>query len=877
MKNNLFLYIAILFVIASCTKERAIEEIDNKIVDQIDESKVAYGFMRIKVDNALGTQLKAATTKSGDVNFVNVKSVNDPLEGLCIISMTRTFKGPEKFEARKREMGLDLWYDVVFDQSKPITKAHNTFSKVNGIEEVEYGYIATPEGLPFNDPRLADQWHYYNDGSNEAWKKGVDVNVAPTWEKYTVGNPDVIVAVVDGGIDYEHEDLKWNMWVNKAESEGINGKDDDGNNYTDDVYGYNFLTKRGKVTPERHGTHVAGTIAAVNNNGLGVGGVAGGDYAKGKKGVRLMSCQIFDDSEEDKSGNGAIAIVYAADNGAVICQNSWGYPDLFEAPISVKKAVDYFIKNAGMDENNQQTGPMAGGIVIFAAGNQGSEIYGSPASYEKCMAVASVGPTGAKASYSNYGAWVDISAPGGEAGKGTILSTLPDNSYGYMQGTSMACPHVSGVAALVVSYFAEKGKGFTAQALWDKLISGVNDVYKYNLAYRGKLGVGLVNAFAPIANSSTIAPNNIASISGDVKSNMATISVIVPVDADDDKPAGINIYYSTSPITSLNTSSLPENVFRKSFSVGDVAAGGTLNCLVDNLEFNTTYYFIADAYDYSGNKSELSSSINLTTGSNAAPIINESYAKFSLKAHETVVKTFTFSDPDGHPIGWEYGANSKAGTAMFDNGKLSITIVGAKDVAGVYRDTITVGDPYISTVTYLEYEILQNHAPVVLKGIDDMLFSTKGEKMQLNLAEYFNDEDGESLSYSIENSNNSVVHANPNEGILYITSLANGEAVIKIIAKDVLEEKCEISFKVSVYVSNKEIDVYPNPAKEFINIRPKESKTYPVALYNVSGAKVFESNINAGPFNPYKLDVTSYAAGVYTLKIGDYTISVTKL
>ncbi len=131
----------------------------------------------------------------------------------------------------------------------------------------------------FNDPRLPEQWHYQNFGNISGTVAGADINLFPAWE-VTTGSPEVVVAIIDGGIDYTHEDLAANMCINEAELNGLPGVDDDGNGFVDDIYGFNFCTNSGEIYPHSHGTHVAGTVGAVNNNGIGVAGVAGGAGSK---------------------------------------------------------------------------------------------------------------------------------------------------------------------------------------------------------------------------------------------------------------------------------------------------------------------------------------------------------------------------------------------------------------------------------------------------------------------------------------------------------------------------------------------------------------------------------------------------------------------
>lgn len=364
----------------------------------------------------------------------------------------------------------------------------------------------------------------------------------------SAGRSDVIVAVVDEGVEYTHPDLAGNMWS------GIGKNFCDRDN--DDI-----------TWGEGHGTHVAGTIAAVSNNGIGISGIAGG--TGGGNGAKIMSCEIFHptDGHYDANSNAtADAIKYAADNGAVICQNSWGYAagalsydQWSSADRATKEAIDYFIRYAGMSPDGEtQTGPMAGGVVIFAAGNEYSRLASYPAAYDACISVASISCTYEAAWYTNYGSTVDICAPGGgdEANfvnlisydEGYNLSTIPTNlqngdsfvytyangetetktidyvsstvGYGYMMGTSMACPHVSGVAALIVSQFG--APGFTNEQLKEKLFSTARDIDSYQGTiynswdrgtYAGKIGK-LVDAGAvldsgevpPVSDQPTITP-----------------------------------------------------------------------------------------------------------------------------------------------------------------------------------------------------------------------------------------------------------------------------------------------------------------------------------------------------------------------------------
>lgn len=475
---------------------------------------------------------------------------------LGVKEIKRVFPYAGRFEERSRRHGLHLWYEVIFDGSVTATRAAGEMSLLGDIDIVEpvrrvnpldyykgpivdeselavmtrSGEAGTRASSPFNDPMSAYQWHYNNNGTGHPdYIAGADINLFEAWtidgiSNISAGHPDVIVAVVDGGIQASHPDLTANIWINTAETAG-NGSDDDGNGYVDDLYGWNFVDGTATIEPNMHGTHVAGTIAAVNNNGIGVGGIAGGT-SPGGTGVRLMSCQIFKDnpdydendpnSEQNISATTsqlAAAIKYGTDNGAVISQNSWVVSDWdgHTSPL-LDAAIAYFIEEAGCDENGNQTGPMKGGIVIFAAGNENAQTA-YPANKDNVIAVASMNPDYLKSSYSNYGSWVNITAPGGTGPvngkystdynyKCLVLSTYgtkdpadPDiNKYIWMAGTSMACPHVSGIAALIISRYGVGRPGLTPDRVKNRIINTARDIYDYNPVYNGRLGSGYADA-----------------------------------------------------------------------------------------------------------------------------------------------------------------------------------------------------------------------------------------------------------------------------------------------------------------------------------------------------------------------------------------------
>ena len=428
-----------------------------------------------------------------------------------IVSVARVFPDVSGEEESAAAFGLDKWYEVMIEDDADITDIAYRVSLEDFVDKVQYNTIAvkasdgityaysgspvvTKAGVdsPFTDPLLPDQWHYNNIGDKSVASsayEGADINVRDAW-KLTTGDPSIIVAVIDEGVKYTHPDLAGNMWTNNAELNGKPGVDDDGNGYVDDIYGYNFISD-GPITWDQpgdsgHGTHIAGTIAAINNNGLGVSGIAGGS-GKGD-GVRIMSCQTSDGNQGGTASESSKAIRYAADNGASIIQCSWGYrpgvipnDGYYERQFSIQlDALRYF-------QSKRNNDVLDGGIAVFASGNDGLNYASYPGAYRDIICVSAFGPDYLPTYYTNYGPGCNIIAPGGEAYlspwtmKSLVLSTLcsetsdDKSDYGYMQGTSMACPHVSGIVALGLAYAKKLGKKFTVKEFRDMLVTSANE------------------------------------------------------------------------------------------------------------------------------------------------------------------------------------------------------------------------------------------------------------------------------------------------------------------------------------------------------------------------------------------------------------------
>lgn len=930
MKFNAYLAILSMAALcASCVKEPFPEDgtghasgDDNQGYVHYGDDVAVRGWVRIKLDES-AAPLKVGAFTRGEVDSGDAR-LDEIAAQLGATEIRRVYADGGRFAERRRRFGLHRWYDIKIDEDIPVTRAEASIADLPGISyaqpvykvkllggpivPAEYVYIPattkvrqsmTADDLPFDDPDLPKQWHYNNDGSLEGSVPGADINLFEGWEVLgTKGDPEIIVAVIDSGVQWDHPDLADNMWINEAELNGEKNVDDDGNGYIDDIYGGCFMPNyrphdepNGLLVAGTHGTHVAGTIAAVNGNGKGGCGVAGG--TGNKDGVKLMTLQIIrDDASDDIPLDDVFA--YAADNGAVIASCSWtvSQDGMDQA---TKDGIDYFRANAGWDDldgdgiNDVQTGPMQGGLVIAGAGNSGTNEVFYPAKYEGVVGVGAIDADMTVAWYSEYGEGIDIMAPGGNQ-PGTadynrpeewgVYSTYPGDGYAFSAGTSMATPHVSGIAALILAKF--KGQGFTADELRSRLERSCRPLGIYmDPKYHGGIGKGLIDVTLALTERPTEGPQT-PQFEAIAAPTAVKITGPVPVDGNGMPVATYNFEYAE--VVNGTAGEMTRTVLTNNYDAGEQFV------YMFPGKSEAEYKFRLNAVDRYGNESEY---IELQSETlefeNHAPELLREFSDVEIRqAGEEYARLYTlvnyFDDADeqyGDEITFSAeNSNDKVVKTELRGGRALAIIPIAKGTSVV---TVTATDTRgASTSATINVTVLAGSAgaPVFSRELGSLTLPSGGSFMKeydLNLyvtdAEMPDDE----LTFAAVSSDEGIVSASVDGATLRVTALAQGNAVVTVTVTDRAGESDSDELSVSVNEepgsqpgAAQSLSLWPNPADDYVNVglRGAGAGSADIIFYDAAARRVFETEAELDANGTARIDaVGGFAPGVYTVVV----------
>ena len=781
---------------------------------------------------------------------------------------------------------LNAWYRLYFDTDRDVQAVaadYNVLPEVIVAEAIPIHKVYANA----NDPDLSSQWHINQ--SNDA-----DIDAPEAWDLET-GDPNIIVAVLDTGVRWYHRDLagamadetdrntiKGNMWINSAELADTNSSvDEDGNGYNDDWIGWDFVTGNPQLfnvgddydTEDNdprdhngHGTHCAGNVGAINNNGLGVTSAAGGwGETDGQgNGVRIMALRI---GWSDFLGGyvsmdfAASAFTYAADNGAKIASCSWGSSD----NSALNDAVNYFIygtTNPGTNDPKQR-------LVFVAAGNDGTEDPAYLNSRDDIINVAGTNENDSEYSSSNYGTWIDISAPATN-----IYSTYHDNNnpgvddYASLTGTSMATPMAASVAALLWSH----NQSLVADTVEQKLYDSADNIEPYlTNSRKGKMGAGRINAFnaVQLAGSST---NQAPVATDDNATTDEDTPVQIDVLANDNDPDGDNL-------TVNSIVSQPAN--------GSATTNGSMVTYTPDAQFYGNDSFEYEVSD--GNGGLDTALVNVTvTGINDAPVAVDDNASTNEDMAVEVAVLDNDSDPDNDPLTVTTILDEINGTATINSGT-TVTFSPDADFYGdgSFRYVISDGNGGEDTAMVSVTVNSINDAPQIV-GLPDLIDMDINDSTKLKMEDYAQDVDtpyerlswtfstsGPEISYNYNNITDTLTIYSadtPGEYSLFTTLTDDSSAsdndtilvqVVDVSGIDVLQS---VIPKIFIVEQN-----FPNPFNPVTTLRFGLPAMAPVRIevYNVNGQRVADLNqgeLSAG-FHNIRFNAAHMPSGVYYYRI----------
>ncbi len=409
----------------------------------------------IYLSNVVVVKFKNESLKKQGGNKID--AVNLLLQKLKIenvVEAEQIFKSPER--------NLENIFSIKYNSGEDPVEVAKRLSEQSKIEWAEPKFIYKIDFVP-NDPNYSQQWYLKTIKAEEAWE-------------ISKGDSNVVIGIVDTGIDWDHPDLAANIWRNKQEIPN-NLIDDDNNGYIDDVRGWDFGGFEGVADNDPnedapdHGTHVAGIAAATTNNSIGVAGIG---YNSKLMAVKTSINNFRDDNGSPYVVYGYEGIAYAAENGAKIINASWGGS-------SFSRLGQEVISHA----------VSLGSLIVGAAGNENSSSMHYPSGYEGVLSVASSTNTDRRSSFSNFGISVDVMAPGS-----SIYGTWQNDTYATLSGTSMASPLVAGLAALVAAKFPN----YNPLQIAEQVRVNTDSIDNLNAGFEFQLGKGRINAFKALNN-----------------------------------------------------------------------------------------------------------------------------------------------------------------------------------------------------------------------------------------------------------------------------------------------------------------------------------------------------------------------------------------
>lgn len=397
-----------------------------------------------------------ATTGYGSIDILN--------EQYGVTSLEKVFKTAKKPVVREL-FDFSNIYMLKLPEDADILSAVEAYQRDPNVEYAEPNYLYHICVTP-NDQDFGLQWAL-NQASDH------DIDAPEAWDIET-GDASIVIAIIDTGVDWDHPDVAANVWNNADEI--VDGSDTDGNGYVDDIRGWDFVNgDNNPMDDHSHGTHCAGIAGAVTNNSVGIAGVSWN--------CTIMPVKGLNSAGEGSTTNLSNAITYAAGNGADVISMSWGS---YSSSSTINNALNYAYDN--------------GVVLVGAAGNEGISSKFYPAAYDRVIAVSATDSSDAEASFSNYGSWVDVAAPGV-----SIYSTIWNDTYGNKSGTSMSCPHVAGLVGLLLS----KNSSLTQMEVRTILRSTTDSVTSGRY-----IGLGRINAYRAIQVDSTTIANLSSSLDG---------------------------------------------------------------------------------------------------------------------------------------------------------------------------------------------------------------------------------------------------------------------------------------------------------------------------------------------------------------------------